>query len=449
MMDLHRLINLFPPFLILIIFSNIILSNKLQYKINKVASYFLVISISFILFIGTSCLKFNNFISFYIITIAMLILYNLIFEGSVPLKSIIIVITIQFFLISILSTSITYYILYFLSIDFFCLVPLVNFITKFYDLFQIIFSIILLSYLYSYINLYLDIYYKTLKKAKFLLIFSGINFILYNSLLYVYCFFSKYNSVDKLHMILMFILPLSFVIIILLLIISKILSDKYTIKSYLDTLENQLNIQLHHYEAFEEYLNKSKIVVHDTKHHILAIEVLLENNKFEEAQEYIKEIEKDLFTLKKRRICDNKIVDAVLQYTLDQCSKKNIEFIHDVAFPKRIDINNTALTVIFGNLLKNSIESCCAVDNQSIKKYISITGKIVNNNLVVKIINSQNKKAIFNSNGLIKTTKQNKYTHGIGILSVKNSINKCNGNIVFKSDSNKFEVFFSIPLNEA
>lgn len=448
MMDLNSLLNLFSTFLILIIFLHIILGSKLQYKINKAASYFIVISISFALFILISYLKFSSFVSIYIITAAMFFLYNFVFKGSVTLKSIIIVVTIQFFLLSILSTSISYYILYFLSIDFFFLVPMVNFITKFYNLFQIIFSIILFGYLYSYIDLYLDIYYKTMKKTKFLLIFSSLNFIIYNSLLYVYCVFSKYNSGDKLDIILMFLLPLSFGVIILLVIVSKVLSDKYTTKSYLDTLENQLDIQLHHYEAFEEYLNKSKIVVHDTKHHILAIEVLLENNKLKEAQEYIKEIEKDLFTLKKRRICDNKIVDAVLQYTLDQCSKENIEFTHDVAFPESIDINNTALAVIFGNLLKNSIESCCAIDNSSIKKYISITGKIVNNNLAVKIVNSTNKKAIFNNKGLIKTTKQNKYTHGIGILSVKNSINKCNGNIIFKSDNNKFEVFFSIPLNE-
>ncbi|WP_394863279.1 GHKL domain-containing protein, partial [Paraclostridium bifermentans] len=49
---------------------------------------------------------------------------------------------------------------------------------------------------------------------------------------------------------------------------------------------------------------------------------------------------------------------------------------------------------------------------------------------------------------ILLTDKIDKFMHGIGIQSVKSSLEKYNGEILFEDEKNKFMINIYIPLNQ-
>ncbi|HBG2463603.1 TPA: GHKL domain-containing protein, partial [Clostridioides difficile] len=49
-------------------------------------------------------------------------------------------------------------------------------------------------------------------------------------------------------------------------------------------------------------------------------------------------------------------------------------------------------------------------------------------------------------NNKVITSKKDSFLHGIGISSVKSSVEKYNGNVEIYSDKNKFTITIYIPL---
>ena len=204
-------------------------------------------------------------------------------------------------------------------------------------------------------------------------------------------------------------------------------------------------LQIKHYETIENYVKKTRVVVHDTKHHLLALDALLAHDQFDEAKAYIKSLEVDLFALEKFKVCDNKLVDAIMQSVIASCQQKGIALDYRLTIPEPLPLKNADVAIIFGNLLSNAIEACDQLTDTMQAKYIDISAAILNDNLTVKIVNPFN-GSLYTSKGRFKTTKANKLEHGIGLLSVQNTIDKYQGTIQFNRTDTTFQVIFMIHL---
>lgn len=220
-------------------------------------------------------------------------------------------------------------------------------------------------------------------------------------------------------------------------------------KSYLqylyNTIESQFENQMNHYIALENYIRNTRMIVHDTKHHVLVLNTLINKNLIEEATLYINDLQSDLFRIENEKICDNKVIESIIQSYIFDCSSKDIDLRYNVEVPNNLNIDNRDLAIIFGNLLSNAVEATSNIKNTSIKKFIEININTVNNKLIVNIINSKENKTISFGN-IFKTTKYDKNNHGIGLSSVNQSILKYNGHINFHDLENTFKVSFFIPL---
>ncbi len=100
------------------------------------------------------------------------------------------------------------------------------------------------------------------------------------------------------------------------------------------------------------------------------------------------------------------------------------------------------VTAIFANLWDNAIEACRKVSDS---KYINIQIGKLNNFIFISMENSCNGKLIPNG----KYFESTKMAHeGIGISSIKKSVEKYNGFFSTKSDGNIFKSEISIPIIE-
>ena len=115
----------------------------------------------------------------------------------------------------------------------------------------------------------------------------------------------RHTSSNSLVVSILLVSGTSLVFLVFILILLRVISDKSYIQLAFKVIESQLTLQIKHYETIENYVKKTRVVVHDTKHHILALNTLLANDHFEEAKEYISALEVDLFAVEKFKVCEN------------------------------------------------------------------------------------------------------------------------------------------------
>ncbi len=143
-------------------------------------------------------------------------------------------------------------------------------------------------------------------------------------------------------------------------------------------------------------------------------------------------------------MCQNFIADSILKYYFSIAINKGIDFKANLNIPEDIGINPLDLCVVLGNCLENAIEACDKLGGDN-KKYISSTSKIINSHLALKIINSFNGNII--KNGETVQSTKNEAFHGIGITSIKETVNKYKGNLDIKYNDHEFQVDIVMNVN--
>lgn len=235
-------------------------------------------------------------------------------------------------------------------------------------------------------------------------------------------------------------LLLTTTIIIIAIIVEK--KHKKLLKENILILEKNDLIKQQYYENIKENHENIKSIKHDIKNHIILVNKLMRDKEFEQTKKYIQGIEKridnnwDFNT-------NNKIIDAIVFNKLETCKLEGINLELDIKIPREIPMDEFDICVIYGNLLDNAIESCKKINN-GINKYIKLKTLIKGDYLFLNIKNSSVEKISLKEGNFI-TTKKDKSNHGIGINSIKNSVNKYGGEV--KIDFTEFEFNVSIIIN--
>ena len=251
---------------------------------------------------------------------------------------------------------------------------------------------------------------------------------------------------DEWHYFDQFVIPklvVASTIIILLLFRRAIKENKKKIQNEL--MKNKLDMQYEHYLSVQESHMKVKKLYHDINNHICCIDNLKNNNK--EVSEYINNLKDEIKSFKDNYNTGNMILDIIINEKSDICSKKGIKFICDINFSK-VDFRKPIdVSSIFANILDNAIEACDKIHDEDVEKYIRIKGTISKAYFVIKCENSKVNNIKFKKNKLL-TDKMDKFVHGIGTQSIKSSLDKYDGELLFEDEKNKFILNLYIPLNQ-
>lgn len=197
-----------------------------------------------------------------------------------------------------------------------------------------------------------------------------------------------------------------------------------------------------------DYQKQAAIYRHDLRHHMVFIQSCLNNNNYEQAQTYIREICSSLDDTRITRYCNNEAVNLILSSYIDKAKKHNITTNVSITASNLADYKQTDLCSLFANALENAINACRQIqpayvstaskhksDNQSSCNNITtdksdnpddfINIKIFdkNNKLCINISNTYAVEPIFINNIPVS----DKPEHGIGIRSIISVIEKYNG----------------------
>ncbi|CEN83881.1 GHKL domain-containing protein [Paeniclostridium sordellii] len=233
-------------------------------------------------------------------------------------------------------------------------------------------------------------------------------------------------------------------IIIILLLFRRVIKENKE-KTKNELMKNKLDMQYEHYLSVQKSHMKVKKLYHDINNHICCIDNLKNNNK--EVSEYINNLKDEIKSFKDNYNTGNMILDIIINEKSELCSKKGIKFICDINFSKVDFIKPIDVSSIFANILDNAIEACDKIRDEDIEKYIRIKGTISKAYFVIKCENSKVNNIKFKKNKLL-TDKMDKFVHGIGTQSIKSSLDKYDGELLFEDEKDKFILNLYIPLNQ-
>lgn len=272
-------------------------------------------------------------------------------------------------------------------------------------------------------------------------------------LIYLLIYFSIYTAMDNSRMMVLWFTMSCLLAYLVIAGISKLISylqkNEY-FSSQFDRANKQLKVQLDHYQSMERYINSLRVFRHDYKKMMGSVNVLLANGNVEEARNLLYQINESMAKNVNmyQRYSNNNLVDAILQDMAHRCEEAHIRFEAQLTIPEKYSIDPMKLITVATNLIDNILEACEKVDED--KRFAKITSQYTGEWLTICASNSFAGTITQLANGRPVTTKKDKDAHGLGLLSVEQTISNAGGlfNYEVDNENHVFSCYISLPLPE-
>lgn len=164
---------------------------------------------------------------------------------------------------------------------------------------------------------------------------------------------------------------------------------------------------------------------HDFHNHIGALHHLLTHEKYEEAVQYLNDLQAPVREMADTTWTGDPTVDYLINQKAQAAKNACISFDAQVEFPGNASLKGADLCAILGNLLDNAIEAAGQVITPD-QRFIRLTIRRINEMLVIKVENSF-LTAPIQENGALQTTKRERGLHGWGLKSARTAVEKYDG----------------------
>ena len=196
-----------------------------------------------------------------------------------------------------------------------------------------------------------------------------------------------------------------------------------------------LSIQSTQYESLIKHVDEMRAIRHDFRHQMRTVYGLAQEESCPKVKKFLsKYIDNASTSIKK--YCDNTSVNSIISYYSDMANSNNIKLEHKILLNKNFGIDEADFCAMLGNLFENAIHACLEILPD--KRYISIAIANTNANTIalsVKNSYSGNQKK---ENDIFLSTKHS--GKGIGIASVRATVNKYKGVVKINHTQNEFIV---------
>ena len=204
-------------------------------------------------------------------------------------------------------------------------------------------------------------------------------------------------------------------------------------------LEKQVATQISHYEKLEKLNSDMRTFRHDYINHLSSINALIGEGCYSDAQNYIDKLTESTHRNEAIFLTGNRLADAILTDKSDNCKDfADIEF--DGCITDKIE--NSDICIILANALDNAVEACQKCPERG---KISIFAQIRQGYWTMTM---RNPTVNADSEGIMKTSKEDEKNHGFGLLSIEQAVKKYDGTMAVSIKDGVFEmaVVLKIPV---
>lgn len=209
--------------------------------------------------------------------------------------------------------------------------------------------------------------------------------------------------------------------------------------------EQKSELDYNYYRVLQSSYDKSRVAVHDSKHHLNVINSMAYDKNYSGITDYIASLLGQDYYTAGSCITKNKIFDIIIMQAKEQCQRKGINFSfehnnHNLSFVEDAD-----LCCIVSNLLDNAIEAAEGSAGKRVNMLIYTNP--MSSMYFLEVNNSCDNPPKTKNNFLI-TIKKDKERHGLGLYSVRLTAKKYGGEINYKYDSEKKSFKTIVMLNK-
>jgi signal transduction histidine kinase len=201
-------------------------------------------------------------------------------------------------------------------------------------------------------------------------------------------------------------------------------------------LQQQNNAYIKQFELINQSQENIRMFRHDMKHHLFTLHTLVEEGNTESALQYLKNTFKYMDYNTEYAKSGNSVVDSILNYKLQTAKNLGIEVSLTLDIPTQLNIQPFDMSVILGNLLDNAIEATLKLKTN---KKFNVSIEYDRNVLYISMANYYHGTLLYLDNKLI-TTKEDKKNHGLGLTSVRKSLENYNGTMNIYNKGNMFYI---------
>ncbi len=186
---------------------------------------------------------------------------------------------------------------------------------------------------------------------------------------------------------------------------------------------------------------------HDMVNHLIYIQEILSQERTKDAQNYLfnilgrfKKIQSTYF------VTGNDMIDIIMNYYFNMLSG-DVNIIISGKCPVIIDMEDIDVCTIFSNIFQNAVEeiiennikdASIIIEIQKGQQYVEY---IIKNSLVSEIT-----EKTIDKNGLPKSHKLDKRNHGIGMVNLKNTVERNHGIFKWNQKNGYFVINVTLPI---
>ncbi len=199
-----------------------------------------------------------------------------------------------------------------------------------------------------------------------------------------------------------------------------------------------------HVHTMEKLYSGIRGIRHDINDHIMVLGNLLDNGNNGEAAAYLREWQNGFPMPEINARTGNPVTDIVISEKKREADEAGIEFIDDYYYPLSGKVESIDIGVILNNALSNAIRAVSGAENPRVE----VKSWKNNNAYLIQVKNSfSGKLSLDLQTGLPKTNKDDKESHGYGLMNMKRITEKYFGTIQIEQEKNTviFTAMMMIP----
>lgn len=222
------------------------------------------------------------------------------------------------------------------------------------------------------------------------------------------------------------------------LIFVLLFSKNKDIRTGLEQTQEILNLQvaqaIREIAVLRESHQKTSAYRHDLRHHMQYLLSCIKNERYEQAQDYIKKICWEIEAAKVIVFCENEAANLIFSAFVGRGKECGIPITIQAGIPQNILVSESDLCVLLSNALENALHACQRRKERGLSGSIEVYAYERNGKFFLQAINSCETDIVF-VHGLPVT---NKPGHGIGVRSICAVVERYNGIYSFSVKDDKF-----------
>lgn len=275
-----------------------------------------------------------------------------------------------------------------------------------------------------------------------------IGFYLFISLVSIYMKQSmkiRYDYQNQFHM-LSEISAYYYALLILLLAVLVFMERFFKTEGLRRDLEVMVSLQNYRYQALmerEKLEKKLHCLQHDMKNHLLAIKSMADDNK--QVKHYIEQLQEKMEETRTVVETGNTVINGLMAEKLQWAVEQGIDVNVNMDLRQSGFIREVDLCAMITNAMDNAIEASVRVEDKK-KRRIHVKAGAVQGYLVFRVMNYFEHDLVMDGDRLMSSKKDDKL-HGLGILSIRYTLEKYHGSYSAEVDENHYFVLkIAIPI---